>query len=174
MEPYRNAHRVTPGSAQSGAAVPRWFRCTGRRRRADLFRRSEAASSPRRVRGPRPGLERQAGITAIGFLLLAALFGVVGFAALRLVPMYMQNLKLSTVLDEVHSELDGQGATSGSIRVALGKHFDIEGIELPSDDVKINPVRDGYQVRIQYENRAHYLADIWLVVIFDKQIQIRR
>jgi hypothetical protein len=173
MEPYRDAHRVKPVSARTGAAACGGFGRSGRGQIAGRLRLSDAAS-PRDSGLRKRGLERQAGITAIGFLLLVALFGVVGFAALRLVPMYMENLKLSTVLEEVHSELDGQGATSGSIRVALGKHFDIEGIDLPADDVKINPVRDGYQVRIQFENRAHYLADIWLVVVFDKQIQIRR
>lgn len=117
---------------------------------------------------------RQAGVTAIGFLLLAILFGTVGFAALRLVPMYIENFTLGKALDDVRGQLDGQGATSVSIRGALERRFDIEGIELPREDVKINQVQDGYQVRIRHENRAHYIADIWLVVVFDKQVQIRR
>jgi hypothetical protein len=155
MEPNREAHRVTSAAAANrrSAGPSRWF----------------AGSGPElRV------LRRQAGITAIGFLILAALFGIVGFAGLRLVPMYIQRFTLSKVLDDVQHELDGQGATSAGIRSALGRRFDIEGIDLPSDDVKISQVRDGYQVQIQYENRAHYIADIWLVVVFDKQVQIRR
>ena len=120
----------------------------------------------------RPG--RQAGITLIGFLLLAGLCGIVGFAGIRLVPMYIKNMTLSKVLDDVKHEFDGKGASSVAIRNALGRRFDIEGIDLPRDDVKISQSGDGYQVRIQYENRAHYVADIWLVLAFDKQVQIRR
>jgi hypothetical protein len=102
------------------------------------------------------------------------LFGVVGFAVIKLVPMYMRNLTLATVLKDVSTELGGKSATPGSIRSALNRRFDVEGIELAPDDVKIDQVRDGFQVHIQYESRAHYISDIWLLVTFDKQVDIRR
>lgn len=117
---------------------------------------------------------RQSGITAIGFLILASLFGVVGFAGLKLVPMYIQNMRLNTVLEDVRDELDGKNSTPGAIRVAVGKRFDVEGITLPRENVKIDQVRNGYQLSIQYENRAPFIADIWFLVAFDKQVEIRR
>lgn len=117
---------------------------------------------------------RQTGITAIGFLILASLFGVVGFAGLKLVPMYIQNMRLDTVLEDVRNELDGKNSTPGAIRVAVGKRFDVEGITLPRENVKIDQVRNGYRLSIQYENRAPFLADIWFLVAFDKQVEIRR
>ncbi|HEX7081904.1 MAG TPA: DUF4845 domain-containing protein [Gammaproteobacteria bacterium] len=122
-----------------------------------------------------PGRRRsQRGITLIGFLILACLVGVVGLAGLKLVPMYLQNMRLATVLEDVRQELDGTNATPGQIRVALGKRFDVEGIDLPDENVKINQARNGYQVRIQYDNRTRYLADIWFLVTFDKTVEIRR
>lgn len=117
---------------------------------------------------------RQAGITAIGFLFLAGVFGIVGFAGLKLVPMYMQNMRLARVLDDVRQELDGRNATAGQIRTALTRRFDVEGITLPAESVKINQSRNGYQVGIEYENKTPYIADIWFLVTFDKQIEIRR
>lgn len=117
---------------------------------------------------------RQAGITVLGFLLLAALFGVVGLAAIKLVPMYLQNMRLSTVLDDVEMELSGQGATPANIQHELDRRFAVEGIRLPRDHVKITQGKSGYQVRIQYENRALYVADLWLLVAFDKQVEIKR
>lgn len=120
------------------------------------------------------GPHRQAGITAIGFLILAGLFGIVGYAALKLVPMYLQNMRLTTVLDDVRDELDGTGATPGQIRNAVGRRFDVEGISLPRENVKIEQASNGYQLRIEYDNRAPFLADIWFLVTFDKQVEIRR
>lgn len=134
----------------------------------------ERARSNAEARRAKSAPRRQAGITLIGFLMLAALFGVVGFGVIKLVPMYMRNLTLTTVLKEVSNELSGQAATPGAIRVALNRRFDVEGIELPPENVKISQVRDGYQVRIQYEARSHYFSDIWLLVTFDKQVDIRR
>jgi hypothetical protein len=88
--------------------------------------------------------------------------------------MYIKNMRLSTVLDDVQTELSGKGSTPSSIRVELAKRFSVEDIDLPADNIKINQSRNGYSVRVQYENRAPYVADIWLVVAFDKQVEIRR
>ena len=117
---------------------------------------------------------RQAGITVIGFLILATLFGVVGLAGLKLVPMYLQNMRLSTVLNDVQKELNGQSTTPAAIQRELNRRFAVEGIDLPPQQVKINQGRNGYEVRIQYENRAPYVADIYLLVAFDKRVEIKR
>jgi hypothetical protein len=116
----------------------------------------------------------QAGITAIGFLFVAGLVGVVGFGGLKLVPLYMQNMRLSTVLDDVRKEMEGKNVTAGQIRTALSRRFDVEGIQLPPESVKINQARNGYDVHIQHDNRTPYIADIWFLVTFDKQVEIRR
>lgn len=113
-------------------------------------------------------------MTALSFLLLACLIGVIGLAGIKLTPMYITNLKLSKVLDDVQSEFDGAGATAGAIRNAVARRFDIEDIRLSPDELSINQVRNGYEVRIQYDHRTHYIANIWLLVEFDKQVEIRR
>ena len=164
MEPHRPKHPMsgrpikgTVALGRGGAMSPLGRPCPGSSRLGSI------------------GTQRsQAGITAIGFLILAALCGVVGFAGLKLVPMYLKNMRLATVLEDVRAELDVTNTTAGQIRSAINKRFDVEGIRLPPDSVKINQARNGYQVSIQYDNRASYIADIWLLVTFDKQIEIRR
>jgi hypothetical protein len=42
------------------------------------------------------------------------------------------------------------------------------------DALKITQSKNGYSLRIAYENRASYVADIYLVVAYDKQVEIRR
>jgi hypothetical protein len=120
------------------------------------------------------GRGRQAGITVIGFLILASLFGVVGLAAMKVLPMFLQNMRLSTILDDLETELSGDGPTPAKIQNELERRLIVEGIRLPKEQVKITQGKTGYQVRIQYENRAPYVADIWLLVAFDKQVEITR
>ena len=117
---------------------------------------------------------RQAGITAIGFLVLACVFGVVGLAALKIVPLYMQKMRLSTVLNDMERELQASGQTPQSIRNELEKRFSIEGVQIPREDIKITQVRDGYEVRIQQEARTAFVADLWFVLVLDEQAEIRR
>jgi hypothetical protein len=116
----------------------------------------------------------QAGITALGFLVLAILVGVVGLGAMKVVPMYIKNMRMDTILTEIQKELNGQGANPQSIRYALAKRFSVEDIQMDIDKIQISPSKEGFALRIAYENRAPYVADIYLVVAYNKQVEIRR
>jgi hypothetical protein len=120
---------------------------------------------------PRHG---QRGITALGMLILAGLVGVLGLGALKVTPLYLQNLRLGAVMDDLPTELNGKGATPAAIRSELNKRLYIEGVRIPGEAVKIVQGRNGYQVQVQHEGRAPFVADIWLLVVFDKQISITR
>ena len=130
-------------------------------------RRSYRIDNPRR--------RRQAGITALAGLLLATVFGVVGLAALKITPLYIQGVRVKTVLADLKEVLEGQGPTSVSnIRNDLNSRLYIEGITLRGDDLTVTPGMNGYTVRVEYENRSRFLANIWFLVLIDEQIEIRR
>jgi Domain of unknown function (DUF4845) len=116
----------------------------------------------------------QAGITALGLLILAMLVGVVGLAGLKVTPMYIKNMRMSTILEDVGRELSGQNATPQSIRNELTRRFIVEDIRLGAEELKIAQSKGGYSVRVQYEERAPYVADIYLVIAYDKQVEITR
>jgi len=116
----------------------------------------------------------QAGVTALGFLVLATLVGVVGLGALKVVPMYIKNMRMDTIIGDVQKELNGQGANPSTIRYALAKRFSVEDINMDIDKIQITQSKEGYALRIAYENRAPYVADIYLVVAYNKQVEIRR
>ena len=118
----------------------------------------------------------QFGITTIGFLLLAVLVGVVGLGAIKLTPMYIKNMQLSKLLDGLQAQLPrGDGVSPAAIRSVIDKKCDIEGIELPKDSLKIAQSKSGgYDVHITYESRAPYVAGIYLLLEFDKQVEIHK
>jgi len=116
----------------------------------------------------------QAGITALGFLILATLVGIVGLAVLKITPMYIKNMRMSTILSDVERDLSGQGPTPLSIRNELSKRFTVEDIHMDLNAFKITQSKDGYSLRVTYEERAPYIADLYLVVAYDKQVEIRR
>jgi hypothetical protein len=117
---------------------------------------------------------RQRGITVFGFLILAVAFGIIGLAAIKVTPMYIKNMRLSRVLEDTKQELDGKAPNPTSIRNEIYQRFSIEDINLPQDNVKIVQSKLGYTARIQYENRVPYIGDIWLLIVFDRQVEIRR
>jgi hypothetical protein len=116
----------------------------------------------------------QAGITALGFLILAVLVGVVGLAVMKVTPMYIKNMRMTTILNDVERELSGQAATPQGIRNELYRRFTVEDIDLSTDEIKIAQSKNGYSLHVTYESRAPYVADIYLLVAYDKQVEITR
>jgi hypothetical protein len=88
--------------------------------------------------------------------------------------MYIKNMRMTTILNDVKTELSGQAATPQGIRNELYRRFSVEDLDLGNDEVKIAQSKNGYSVRVQYENRASYVADIYLVVAYDEQVEITR
>jgi uncharacterized protein DUF4845 len=116
----------------------------------------------------------QAGITALGFLILALLVGVVGFAVLKVTPMYIKAMRMNTVLEDVARDLSGNGPTPQSIRYELAKRFSVEDVNIDEDALKITQSKNGYTLRVQYDERASYIANMYLLVAYDKQVEITR
>ena len=119
-------------------------------------------------------LRRQAGITALGFLILAIVFGSVGLAVLKVTPLYVQGMRVKTVLSDLKTEMDGSGTTANNLRLNLSSRLYVEGIQLEPEDVKISPGTNGYNVRVQFDNRTRFVDDIYFLVAVDEQTEIRR
>ena len=118
---------------------------------------------------------RQQGVTTIGLIILVAVFAVIGFGGLRLIPIYLQHMKIVNVLSDVQNELDGQGPSISKIRVAIAKRLNVEMVTiLTPRDFKVTKTEEGFKVQAQYENRAPYLGNLYLVAEFDNAVEIRR
>jgi hypothetical protein len=118
---------------------------------------------------------RQTGITLIGFLLLAAMVGLLGFAGLKLAPIYAENMKIRQILEDVKGELDGANPTPQSIRRAIDKRLNVEMVSgLDARDFQIEKSSGGFRVIAAYEDRAPFVANVVLLVTFDDEVEIKQ
>jgi hypothetical protein len=117
---------------------------------------------------------RQRGITFIGFAIIAAMVGLIGYAGLKLTPVYLENMKIKKILNDVKSELDGQGTTPQRIRVAIDKRINIEMIYgLKGRDFEIEKSPGGFTVAARYERAEEFIGNVSLLVTFDDEVEIR-
>jgi hypothetical protein len=117
---------------------------------------------------------RQKGITLIGFLVLAAIVGLLGFAGLKLTPVYLENMKIKRVLKDVQEELDGQAPSPQSIRKAIDRRVNIEMIYgLKAKDFEVEKSANGFTVAARYERAESFIANVSLLVTFDDEVEIR-
>lgn len=124
-------------------------------------------------RGRQPRPDRQRGMTAIGMLILAIIIGLIGYACLRLIPVYLEHYKVVSVLDGARKELEGQNPTRTDIRKSIEKRMVVESLNaIDIDDVKVTKEGPGYVVSTQYEQRRPFIANVSFVVSFDKTVEI--
>ena len=118
---------------------------------------------------------RQTGMTTLGVAILVAFIGVFVFAGMRLAPIYLNYMKVTSVVSGVQKEFDGTNATRTSIRSSISSRFDIESVgEIIAKDVKVSKVGGGHEVAATYSHKAPFISNISFVVDFDKRALIRR
>ena len=118
---------------------------------------------------------RQAGMTTLGMIILALFVGLFAFAFIRLVPVYLNYVKISGVIDGVHQEFDGKSATRAAIRASIERRFDVESVGvITSRQVSVTSVDGGFEVRADYDHTAPFIANLSFTVHFDKTALVRR
>ncbi|HJP39145.1 MAG: DUF4845 domain-containing protein [Gammaproteobacteria bacterium] len=118
---------------------------------------------------------RQQGMTLISLLITAAFVGVIAFAVLKVIPAYLEQIKIISMLEDVKHDLDGSGASIAQIRRAIEKRLDVEMIHgIKPGDFMIKKNAAGYSVQVMYEIREPYIANLYLLVVVDKRVEIKR
>lgn len=119
---------------------------------------------------------KQAGVTFIGWIFLLIPVAIVGYAAIRLVPIFLNYQRVARSMEQVAKEAktDAAGAISPqAVKNSLEKRLDIEGIEYP--DLKDFEVRrDGpnFFIDISYEDPVEFMGNISLLATFQKSVPI--
>jgi hypothetical protein len=108
-------------------------------------------------------------MTFIGLLCILALVGLIGYAGLRLVPLYLNYMKVARTLDAAAKEgKGGDNPDPGALRTSIERHWEIEDITgLDYKDVR------GVSLHVAYDDSAPYIANVSLAVHFDKTVKVQ-
>jgi hypothetical protein len=132
----------------------------------------------RLFRGPRQAgrsVPREAGMTMVGFVILAVFVGLFAFAAIRLTPVYLNYMKVAGVLNGVYDEYDGQNPSRAAIRTSISRRFGVESVSVVSHrDIKVTPDSGGFLVVAKYDHTTPFIGNLYFTVRFDKQVMVRR
>jgi hypothetical protein len=116
----------------------------------------------------------QRGMTFIGLLCILALVGVIGFAGLRLVPIYLNYMKVARSMDVTAAEFKGENPDPVGIRRSLEKHWQIEDISgVDAKDVEIVKDEGVVILHVVYDDSSPYISNVSLAVHFDKTVKVQ-
>jgi hypothetical protein len=120
--------------------------------------------------------KRQAGITFIGWLVLLVPVAIVVYMAIRLVPIYLNHMKVTNAVQQAaeESRIEGGAVSPTAVRSSISRRFDVEGVTDPRLE-QIRVARDGdeWVIEVSYDRTAALFGDISLLVTFDKRVVIK-
>ncbi|VAW79350.1 hypothetical protein MNBD_GAMMA15-1243 [hydrothermal vent metagenome] len=115
----------------------------------------------------------QRGMTAIGWLLVLGLIAFFTLITLRLVPLYMEFAKISSVFDSLVDEPDIGIKPRNFIVSLVAKRFNVNDVrEVSPKLLKISKEKGLTRISIEYERREHLMSNIDIVASFDKTIEV--
>ena len=119
--------------------------------------------------------QRQLGMTFIGLLCILVLVGIIGYAGVRLVPVYLNYMKLARTMESAASEFKGETGSLDGVRKSLDRHWAIEDITaVDQKDIEITKDDNGgLQLHVAYDDAVPYIANVSLSVHFDKTVKVQ-
>jgi Tfp pilus assembly protein PilE len=117
---------------------------------------------------------RQQGMTFIGLLFVLVLVGIVGYAGVRLAPLYLNYMKVARAMETTATEVKGDNPDVTAIRNTLERHWEIEDpTSVDYKDIEITRDDSGVSMHVAYDDAAPYVANVSLAVHFDKTVKVR-
>jgi hypothetical protein len=116
----------------------------------------------------------QQGMTFIGLLCILVLVGIIGYAGVRLIPVYLNYMKLARTMESAASEFKGETGSLDGVRKSLDRHWAIEDITaVDQKDIEITKDDTGLQLHVAYDDAVPYIANVSLSVHFDKTVKVQ-
>ena len=115
---------------------------------------------------------RQQGVTAIGWLVLLTPFVIVGYAGIRLAPLYLNYMKVVRAIDNAASTAKGGAGDATAIRTAIDRHFEVDMVDFPTiKDIQVRREGGAWVIEAKYDDEAPMFGNVSLHVTFDKIVR---
>jgi hypothetical protein len=117
--------------------------------------------------------KHQAGMTAIGWMIMIVLVGFLAIFFIKLVPVYIESFTVRSVITGLGKEAGGDFSTVQNVREAIDRRFSINSVtSVEANEVIIEPSEAGFSLSLDYEVRVPFVYNIELVAKFSEQGQV--
>jgi hypothetical protein len=118
--------------------------------------------------------DRQQGMTFIGILVIIIVVGAWVYAGIRLVPKYLEFVRVASTLEKVRDEFAANpGSSEYMLRNAIERHFDIESVTvIDKNDIEIKKDGGSFYMRANYEDTVPLVANVSFLLTFDKTVEV--
>ena len=120
-------------------------------------------------------VRRVKGMTLIGFLISLVIGLFFAYAAMILVPTYLEYNALTSAMSNLEKDPASKGMAPNKIKqkiqTSLWVSYASDNIQLKH--MRVSKVKEGVKVRVKYEVRKPFLGNVDLVAKFDHSVILR-
>jgi hypothetical protein len=112
-------------------------------------------------------MKKQKGLTLISWLAIIAVVLFNAIIAMNVVPVYLHDHSVKTLMQNLETDSAVQGATPKKIKEIITKRLRINNIySINKDHIAIKKTKSGYLVTIEYEPRGRLVGNLDYIVSF--------
>jgi len=121
-------------------------------------------------------IRRNSGLTLLGFLIVLSVTLFFAYAAMRLVPMYLEYNALGNALELLQKDPGSSDLTPAKIKqkIQMSLWASYASDNIKDEHVKISRTNEGVRVRVAYEVRKPFLGNIDIIGKFDTAVILRK
>ena len=118
---------------------------------------------------------RQRGLSTVGWVAVAGIFGLLVITFFKVFPMYYDNFKVQTALEALANDSDIDPKSKRAIWDSLQKRLYINEVRsISRDNVKMERKDGKTTVTVTYETRDDYIGNLFIGGRFSESIVIDR
>lgn len=116
---------------------------------------------------------QQGGISALGFIIILLMIAFFTMIALKLMPIYYENFKISSALRSLKKEPGINEKANVELRDIMRRRFRIDNIDdIEPSQIEFKHDRNKLLIVLDYEVRQEFFGNVDVVVSFDDRIEI--
>jgi hypothetical protein len=118
-------------------------------------------------------MKKQKGLTLISWLAIIAVVLFNAIIAMNVVPVYLNDHSVKTLMQSLETDTDLKGATPKKIKEIITKRLRINNIySINKDHIAIKQTKSGYLVTIEYEPRGRLVGNLDYIVSFKHEARL--
>ena len=118
---------------------------------------------------------QQKGLSSVGWLAVAGIFFILSVGAIKVVPIYMENFTIKSVLEAVQEDPRIDPKSKRAIWDSIKKRLYINEVRLiKREHVKMTRKNGKTTITITYESRRPYMGNLFIGGAFSESVVIDR
>ena len=120
-------------------------------------------------------MRKQDGLTLLGFLIVLVVVLFFAYAAMRIVPMYLEYHALTNAMAKLEDDPYAKGMTPQKIKQSITTSLwaSYASNNIKPEHIHISKKSGGVTVRVAYEIREDFIANIDLIGSFDRSVVLK-